>query len=674
MTAPHLALPMVWLVFSCGLTRGVAFADEPGPDAHRADEMRLTLTGTVRMPDGSPAPGATVQWTGDPEGPLIVSRTDRTGRFELRGMFGNGAQLHASSADGDQQTTRIIPASAVRSISGTPIVLNLAPAIKRAVIVRAEGRPVEGALVVASGFAFRVQGLTGPDGKVQLRLPAQEPLQELVAWHRELGVQGARHLTDRSAQDRAQLSLLPPGPIRILVVDPDGQPVRDLELGINVRIKDSDWAVAARIEAAHVRTDADGTAVVPWAPREKLMYVEARPIASDWKFDSTDVDRISERMVTVHARREIPVAGRLVMPKGANPEGILITGFGFGPGNQGDIPQVRARADGSFTLRVPTYHGYILGIVDLEWASNTWSGLILGKDTSKPADLTISVYRAAPLTVRVTRGAGRVPVADAWVEVGSRGEVKWVDPSGKTQTGSASTHCWLRTDGKGVARAGAGRGQFKVRLSEGNWDEERTIVVSSDKPVEVAFHRPWEGERRVTGRLLVDGKPFEPSRTLVAAAWEPRDRFLPTKFKPLVNADGTFQVTFNAENLTLLFRDPEQRRSGFAQVDLDKSSVDVKMVTMAADSGTLLDDHGEPMSGQTLTVDVPDSGRELVATVKTDEAGRFEFTALPANVKLRFEIESGDSRPEYLIRDGDRLFAPGEVRERDDLKARASAH
>ena len=276
-----------------------------------------------------------------------------------------------------------------------------------------------------------------------------------MAWHRELGVQGARDLDTRSARDRGQLSLLPPGPLRIRVVDPDGQPVRDLELGINVRTNDSDWAVAENIEAAHVRTDADGTAVVPWAPREALKYVEARPIGSDWKFDSTDLDRIRERMVTVHARREIPVAGRLVMPKGASPEGILITGFGFGPENQGDIPYARARADGSFTLRVPSYHGYMLGIVDLEWASDTWSGMILGKDTSKPANLTISVYRATPLTVRVTRGARRVPVADAWVEVGSRGEVKWVDPGGKTRIGERR-HSLLVEDGWPGGGAGGG--------------------------------------------------------------------------------------------------------------------------------------------------------------------------------------------------------------------------
>ena len=402
-----------------------------------------------------------------------------------------------------------------------------------------------------------------------------------------------RHTPGRDHEADAELHpRLPPGPVWIRVVDTDGQPVRDLELGINVRTNDSDWAVAADIEAAHVRTDADGTALVPWAPREDLKYVEARPCGSEWKFDSTDLDRINERMVTVAARREIPVAGHLVMPKGSSPEGILITGFGFGPGNNGDIRYARARADGSFTLRVPSYHGYLLGIVDLEWASDTWSGLILGKDTSKPADLTISVYRATPLTVRVTRGTGRVPLADVWVEVGSRGEVKWMDPTGKTQTGNAGTHCWLRTDRQGMARAGAGRGQFKVRLSAGNWDEEQTIAVSSDKPVEVAFHRPWEGERRVTGRLLADGNPFRrlagpPGARLGAARSLHPDQ---------VQAPGQRRRHVSGHvrcgEPDSLIQGPRKAclRSGFAWVGLDGRPVDVKMVAMAADSGTLLDD------------------------------------------------------------------------------------
>ena len=56
--------------------------------------------------------------------------------------------------------------------------------------------------------------------------------------------------------------------------------------------EDSDWIVANHIKAAHVRTDADGTAIVPWAPREKLQYVDVDLLGSDWKVDETDLKRI----------------------------------------------------------------------------------------------------------------------------------------------------------------------------------------------------------------------------------------------------------------------------------------------------------------------------------------------------------------------------------------------
>ena len=59
--------------------------------------MLVTLTGIVRMPDGSPAKGAIMESkVGSDPGqvdPLVVASTDGGGRFQLRGMFANGAGL-----------------------------------------------------------------------------------------------------------------------------------------------------------------------------------------------------------------------------------------------------------------------------------------------------------------------------------------------------------------------------------------------------------------------------------------------------------------------------------------------------------------------------------------------------------------------------------------------------
>jgi hypothetical protein len=173
-----------------------------------------------------------------------------------------------------------------------------------------------------------------------MRLPASERLRELVASHRELGVRGVRVRRARSLQGVTLLSLIPSGTLRIHLLAPDGNPIRSLELGVNIRANDSHGTVAGKIEAAHVRTDAGGKSPVPWAPREKLESVESRTTGSEWRIDGTDRGRISARILTVHARRGVPVEGRLVMPMGASPVRAPDHGIWLRPREYGGRPSL----------------------------------------------------------------------------------------------------------------------------------------------------------------------------------------------------------------------------------------------------------------------------------------------------------------------------------------------
>jgi hypothetical protein len=332
-------------------------------------------------------------------------------------MFELGGRLHLSSANGSYQTVLNVPSVATRTVFASPLELTLLPALNHAVTVLSEGRPVMGAHVAAVGTDFHVQGVTGADGKVRLRLPAKVRLSELVAWHPTQGAIGIRDLENRPREGTTELSLLPPAPQTIHVVDLDGHGIGGLELGVSVRPEECDWIVAKHFKQAHVRTDADGTAIVPWAPRAKLQHVEVDILGSDWKVDDTDLKQIAAGITTVHARREQIVQGRLIMPEAADAEGILVTGFGFGPADNGDIPSARARRDGTFHFRIPSEHGYVLGIEDLKWASDPWTGMILGTDSAEPAEIAIKAYPATPFTVRVTRGPQRDPVVNAGIEL-----------------------------------------------------------------------------------------------------------------------------------------------------------------------------------------------------------------------------------------------------------------
>jgi hypothetical protein len=64
---------------------------------------------------------------------------------------------------------------------------------------------------------------------------------------------------------------------------------------------------------------------------------------------------------------------------------------------------------------------------------------------------------------------------------------------------------------------------------------------------------------------------------------------------------------------------------------------------------------------------VKPSDRKPVAARQTDDAGRFEFAAVPSRIPLQFTIRYEVERPDDYIANGDRMFNNGEVRENDRL-------
>ena len=482
------------------------------------------------------------------------------------------------------------------------------------------------------GNDFHVQGVTGSDGVAALKLPAKARLSEVVAWHDSLGVMGKRDLDKHAREGTTELSLLAPAPHKIRVVDVSGRGIGGLELGVSVHPEAGDWIVAKHFKEAHVRTAVDGTAIVPWAPAGKLRYVEVDILGSDWKVDETDRDQLAAGSTTVHARRERIVHGRLIMPEGASAQGILVTGFGFGPGTNGDIASARARKDGTFELRVPSDHGFVLGIEDLTWASDPWTGMILADDSAQPAEISIKVYTGTPLTVRVTRGSDREPVVNGWLDLGAMANLAWIDSKGKKQTGVGGVQTWLRTDADGVATASVGKGRHRLRLSDGDWTEECTINVTSEKPVEVAFHRAWKGKQRITGRLTKDGVAYVPSRSIVARAWSPQQPmgFLPLVFEPTIERDGTFTVDFDAQFVSLFFIDRDHERCGFVERVDGEERVAVTMEPMSAEYGGILrDENNQPLSGRAIEIYPKNSDRKaIIAKRQTRQVGFDSRTCL----------------------------------------------
>jgi hypothetical protein len=621
---------------------------------------QLTLSGTVLLPDGSPAAGAIVLSGPGSDRWQQTVKTDSAGRFAVSDVFGSGVRLQATSSDGSLIATWLISAVATRNALASPIELTLKPAKAHNVMVIADGKPAAGAIVSAVGHPFQVEASTDEHGKAVLQIPADREVTQLVAWHPQLGVDGVRSTDDRPNVDFSQLTLRAPASHTIRVVDVAGNGVEDVELGVSVRPNDSDWITTRSIAATHARTDAAGSATLAWVPRDGLKYVDVDILDEGWKIDEIERGETVTGRTTVHVRRMRQVEGQLFLPA-ASAEGILITGFGFGPGERGDIPYARTRADGSFTLPVSSDHGYLLGIVDQDWASELWSGTPLISGGAEGAKVSIEGYAAVPLSVRVSRGADAVPVADAWVEVSRDGSVSFRDADGKQGTGNAGVRYWLRTDSEGKANTGVGRGQVEVRLASGSWEDKKSVVASSE-PLSVEFHRAWLGDRHIRARLTADGKPFVPSKNITARAWVPRSPFMPIFVEPQRLDNGAYEVAFDAEKLQLLFVDREKQHSGFVEITTQNGDVEIAMRPTAIYSGVLLDDDGQLLANKTLRLTLPSAGFEVLASTQSDAAGRFTFDAIAAEVPLSLSIDNQeDESSQYYVSNGDRLFQPGEV-------------
>jgi len=639
-----------------------AFGRARASTTAQSAEGLLRVTGKVVMPDGSPAAGATVISRPEQDKSAIVARADASGRFELQDMFGTAVQLYVTSADGNYQTVNSASAASARTLFASPIEIKLAPAKVHEVIVRSEGKPVEGAHVAASGSPlFQVAGVTDTDGKVRLLIPAAAEISTLAAWHPKLGVDGLYAAKGRPTVDMSQLSLRTPTLRTVKVVDAEGKGVGGLDLAVDFRTTDEGWSGTSNIYAAFVRTDADGTAPLPWAPLENFAGMEVELFDSDWKVNSIDQGRAAPTPTTVHAVRKGVVEGRLTMPAGKSAEGILVTGFGFGPGSDGDIPYARARRDGTFSVQVAPDHGYVLTVCDLEWASNPWPGVPLTTDGGKPAEIAIDVYPATPVTIHLTRGADHDPVAGAAIIVGSpKAQVKY-RVNGVTRTGSATVEKWVGTDADGRARTGAGVGEMNVRVVAGNWQEERKIPITSQEPVNVEFYRPWSGDRKLSVRLTLDAKAFPAPASLVTRASSPRGNMMPLEFYPKVNADGTVQVSFDAASLSLLVVDGEKGYSGFATVGAEESEIEIALQPTATIGGTLLNAAGKPLVGWTLCPRITNYFY-LNRSQPTDEAGRFRLSGIPGDFPFQLLAEDETRDPDRSFVSDKRTLLPSEAR------------
>ncbi len=638
-----------------------------------AKPVEFTLRGQVLSTDGKPVAGAIVEKLGINQTSIATTTADGEGRFSFTDDFDDGVKLQARSVDGREQATFNLPPASVRVEAAKSHTIQLAPARQHSVSVTRDGKPVAGAGVVIKAAGYLMQGKTDAEGKAVVSVPAGRAPHSVAALHPELGVGGLRAQEDSLAGETHAIELLPPAPHEIRIIDEGGKPVAGMELPLNVAAltdNDAGWIAVAGLKSAQVRTDEQGVAKVNWPPRN-LRILTPEVWSDEWKSDKLDYEHVKDGFSVQTLRRKHPVTGRVIVPEGVDPTGILVIGDGWGTGRTIARQASRVRSDGTFTVMAVPGHSYILGVMDREWAADVWTGDFKTDAPESDVQIELKLYPATPLTVRVTRGRDHEPVANEYVSSQIARPLKFTGEEGRRQTAHASIGEWLVTDAQGRAQLGVGRGEHTLNLSAHDWTEERKLDVTSEEPINVEFHRPWIGQRKLRGKLVDEGKPFTPSAEAEILAWTERSPRFPLQHAPRLLEGGEFELTFDAETAAIVFFDPALKRSGAVEIGLDDTEVTIDLKPTASYSGTLVDAANQPVADQEFYLGPKGHWTASLAATQTDANGKFHFANVPSDVSLTARLRGSifQKQPFYITR-GDREFAPGENRENDRVLLR----
>ena len=315
---------------------------------------------------------------------------------------------------------------------------------------------------------------------------------------------------------------------------------------------------------------------------------------------------------------------------------------------------VSSRCDGNGRFSVSVLPGsrYKIFVNDRELVSNLWDGVIVSPDRATIRKPELTVTKGVPVEVHVTKGRGQKPIPNADIFFAS------IVPR------KLGPQFWGRTDERGRFVASAPAGELKLRVNDGDWNQEKTIQIVEGKPARINLHRQYAEKQTIRGRLVLPpGATADQSNTTVTIAGmdgESEDTTTVTS-----DADGRFSAGIIAGRVSILASSPKEQFLGCGIVDVGKRQIEIPMQPTLRYEGRVVGSDGEPLPGVTvdLTARLFDRGREYPPgtpdfrkqyvelfgdrNVVTDAKGSFVIPRTPQRMELTI----------WLTRPGETVWA-----------------
>ncbi|MEJ2704765.1 MAG: carboxypeptidase regulatory-like domain-containing protein [Sedimentisphaerales bacterium] len=444
-----------------------------------------------------------------------------------------------------------------------------------------------------------------------------------------------------------EITLGPPKVLAGVVVDENGSPIADADIGISFMLVQAGGQprfMVGDLSLAYLttRTDAEGKFSFDRMPADASaeLVVKKAGRATISTFDPRGFQGRSLRFAA--GRTDV----KITQPQAAKIEGVVVTKADGKPVTGVQLLAVRDRnqpafgakpvvsqEDGTFSIDGLPPGEHLLQIVSPLEAPANWITEPVHVTTEAgetTSGVKIELIKGGLLEVLVTDSISKKPVENATVSV---------------QPAGGGTGSGARTDKAGIARTRLTPGQYRINyLYKQGYSRQRAqqdvITIEDGKTAHVEIQ--LAGMPKMTGVVRDDqDRPVE-GVSLKVCPMSGQDA--------VSDAEGKFEVSWDPGGwsssrppaMILLARDKERNMAATVDVDEDTRTVDVTLRPGVTFTGKVVGPDGKGIAGASLLVMIrgPRWGSSIENRLATDAEGNYEIKALAPRNKYSVEASA----------------------------------
>jgi hypothetical protein len=606
----------------------VGDADLDDPIVGDAGVDAIELNGRVLDHNGNPVAQGTVRVVAQAAGTKKPWETEVTtgddGTFRLRVRADPrripGLRISATNADATQLGFYRFP-STVTEPAGAPIDIELSPIrVVRVRVVDDADQPIAAAhAAVQLGYPINLHSTTDGDGVAVFAIPDKEPINWVVAWKDEQGLDYRIYQLSRQQQadlltkapsfpDAGEEKLVLDGaaPVTLRILDDEQQPIAGVRIYpwlLKKESEDEQLNLSFLTETIAQPTDADGKATFAWIPKWQQSVITFWPDSADFVHQRANYDptRGTDQLDVV-LERLVPIRGHVRHGDGRPAAGIEVIASGASYAVDSGRASSKTNETGAYELLVPPNQIFLVIVKDQQWAASPQTGFAVLKNQAIEAkDFTLRpATRVHGILVNEETfqplAAERVHVYQYGQDLHSMDGVVLPNPEdSRRYVRPVQVHS-TKTDELGHFELFLGDGSFDIRPPQQEKAEKFEIAGEAelgfrlttkiDREFEMVGVVRDEATNRTVAGVRIEG---------VARNFRGRD------WRATTDDEGKFMVKRRAEPTYLHAVSEDKGLAAIIEIEPQQTEVDIVLSPVGSARGRLLTTESkEPWGGQVI--------------------------------------------------------------------------